>query len=137
MLHRDGKVEAIKQVPLFADLAKGELRHIAQLADELDFKSGKVLCRQGSLGREFFVILEGTCDVSRDGKKVDSMGDGEFFGEVALLMDAPRNATVTASGPLRALVITDRAFRDLLKDQPAIATKVLATVAGRLPPQDV
>ena len=137
MLHRDGKVEAIKQVPLFADLAKGELRHIAQIADELDFKPGKVLCRQGAFGREFFVILEGTCDVSRDGKKVDSMGDGEFFGEVALLMDAPRNATVTASGPLRALVITDRAFRDLLKDQPAIATKVLASVAGRLPPQDV
>jgi len=137
MLHRDGKVEAIGRVPLFAGLAKGELRHIAQIADELDFKPGKVLCREGAVGREFFVILQGTCEVSRDGKTVDSMGDGEFFGEVALLTDAPRNATVTASSPLRALVITDRAFRDLLKDQPTIATKVLATVAGRLPPQNV
>jgi CRP-like cAMP-binding protein len=137
VLRRDGKVEAIGRVPLFAGLSKNELRDVSRLADELDFRAGKVLCRQGAVGREFFVVLEGTCDVSRDGRSIDTIQPGNFFGEVALLMNTPRNATVTAKEPLRTLVITDRAFRDLLKEQPPIATKMLATIAGRLPTVDV
>jgi CRP-like cAMP-binding protein len=137
MLGRDAKVEAIRGVPLFAGLSRVELQRVARIADELDFHAGKVLCRQGALGREFFVILDGTCEVSRDGKAVDTTGPGEFFGEVALLTNAPRNATVTATSSLRVLVITDRAFRSLLRSTPSIAAKVLATLARHLPPAPV
>src|SRR5262249_24556972 len=137
MLRRDGKLEAIGRVPLFAGLSKRELRDVSRLADELDFRACKVLCRQGAVGREFFVVLEGTCDVSRDGRSIDTVQPGDFFRAVALLMNTPRNATVTATEPLRALVIPPRAFRDLLNEQPPIATKVLATIAGRLAPLDV
>jgi CRP/FNR family cyclic AMP-dependent transcriptional regulator len=135
MLGRDVKVEMISRVPLFAGCSKGELRQIARIADEIDLRAGKVLCKQGTVGREFFVLLEGTVDVSRDGRSIDTIEGGGFFGEIALVSDAPRNATVTATTPLRVLVIVDREFRELLRSSPQISSKVLAALAGRLAPE--
>jgi CRP/FNR family cyclic AMP-dependent transcriptional regulator len=135
-LHRDKKVELLSRVPLFAGCSKKELRQVAGIADEIDFRPGKTLIRQGAPGREFFVLLEGTVDVVRDGKKIAELGAGEFFGELALVSNIPRTATVTATSPIRALVVVDRDFRRLLKDDVSVAVKVLATMAERMPPAD-
>ena len=134
MLHRNDKVELIKKVPLFAGCSKGELEEIAHIADEIDLREGKEMTQQGSRGREFFVLLEGEADVTKDGKNINKLGAGDFFGEIALVSDSPRTATVTATTPVRALVITDRSFRRLLDEQPEIQRKVLVELAERLAP---
>jgi CRP/FNR family cyclic AMP-dependent transcriptional regulator len=134
VLRRNEKVELIKKVPLFAGCSKGELEQIAHIADEIDLREGKEMTQQGSRGREFFVLLEGEADVTKDGKSINKLGAGDFFGEIALVSDSPRTATVTATSPVRALVITDRSFRRLLEEQPEIQRKVLMALAERLAP---
>lgn len=134
MARHNYKVELIKHVPLFADCSRGELEQIAQIADEIDLAEGKQLTRMGETGREFFVLLEGEADVSRDGETINKLGPGDFFGEIALVEDTPRTATVTATTPVRTLVITDRAFKRLLEKQPEIQRKVLVALAQRVKP---
>jgi CRP/FNR family cyclic AMP-dependent transcriptional regulator len=135
VLHRNQKVELIKRVPLFAGLSKRELEEIASIADEIDLREGKVLTEQGKSAREFFVLLEGNADVSKNGERINQLGDGDFFGEIALVSRSPRTATVTATSPVRALVITDRSFRRLLENSPEIQLKVLEALAERLAPE--
>lgn len=132
MLHRDAKAEWIKGAPLFANLSKRDLSQVAHLADEIDLREGKEITRQGAPAREFFVLLEGEADVRKNGRRINQLGPGDFFGEIALVSDSPRTATVTATSEVHALVITDRDFRRLLKEQPGIQSKVLAAVAARL-----
>ena len=129
---KDSKVAAIARVPLFSRLSKGELARIAQLADEVDLPEGKRLTKEGARGSEFFVLLEGSAEVEREGQRIATMRGGDFFGEIALVTDVPRTATVTTSTPVHALVITDRDFRSLLRDSPAIQGKVLEAIASRL-----
>ena len=124
-LGKNSKVDLIHHVPLFASCTKKELAQIASIADEIDLPEGKVLMEQGEQGREFFVLIEGTVDVIQDDRTVKSMGPGEFFGEIALVTKVPRSATVKATSPLRALVISDRAFRALLEHSPEIQLSVL------------
>lgn len=128
----DPKIAAMEKVPLFARCSKRELASIASLADEVDLPVGKVLTTEGDRGREFFVLLEGSADVRSDGRQLPPLGEGDFFGEIALVTDKARTATVTVASPTRALVITDRAFRELLRTSPEIQSKVLAAVADRL-----
>jgi CRP-like cAMP-binding protein len=135
VLHRNAKIELIKQAPLFSRCTKKELEQVASVADEIDLREGKELTTEGAPGREFFVLIEGTADVRRNGRKVNELGDGDFFGEIALISGAPRTATVTATSPVRALVVTDREFRSLLKRSPAMQMKVLEALAERLPPE--
>jgi CRP/FNR family transcriptional regulator, cyclic AMP receptor protein len=135
-LHKDAKLELLKGVPLFAHCSRKELEEIGRIADELDFREGKELTREGSRGREFFVLLEGTVEVVRDGKRVATLGKGDFFGELALISNIPRTATVTATSPIRTLVVFGRDFRRLLQEDPGIATKVLGVMAERMPPAD-
>ena len=137
MLRRNQKVELIKKVPLFAGLSKRELEQIAAIADEIDLREGKELTRQGKSASEFFVLLEGSADVTKDGQRINQLGDGDFFGEIALVSRSPRTATVTATSPIRTLVITDRSFRRLLEDSPEIQLKVLEALAERLAPQSI
>jgi CRP/FNR family cyclic AMP-dependent transcriptional regulator len=129
---KDSKVAAMARVPLFSLCSKRELARIAQLADEVDLPAGKTLTREGATGREFFVLLEGTAEVLLGGEWISTMRGGDFFGEIALVADVPRTATVETTSPVRALVITDRAFRELLRDSPVIQGKVLQAVASRL-----
>ena len=128
----DPKIAAMSKVPLFARCSKRELETIASLADEVDLPAGKVLTAEGDRGREFFVLLEGSAGVRSDGRELASLGEGDFFGEIALVSDKARTATVTATTQMRALVITDRAFRELLRNSPEIQGKVLEAVADRL-----
>jgi CRP/FNR family transcriptional regulator, cyclic AMP receptor protein len=133
-MRKDTKVALIKNVPLFAQLGKGQLAQVASIADEARLPEGKELTRQGQRGREFFVLLDGEVDVRRNGRKIATIKSGDFFGEMALVSDRPRNATVTATKPLRVLVIRDTDFRSVLLRTPEIALKVLQAVADRLPP---
>ena len=135
MTVEDTKVELLRRIPLFSPCSEAELDSIAAIADELKFRAGTVLVRQGDPGREMFVLIEGTVDVERGGEKVNALGPGDFIGEGALLMRKPRNATITATSPIRALVITDMNFQRLLESDPQMAAKVRETLAGRLPPQ--
>jgi CRP/FNR family transcriptional regulator, cyclic AMP receptor protein len=128
------KVDLIAGVPLFAGLSKSELGQVASIADEIDLPADKMLIREGERGREFFVLLEGEAEVARKGKKLATRRAGEFFGEIALVSNLPRIATVKTRNPVRALVIRDVDFRALLQRTPAIAVKVLQAVADRLPP---
>ena len=133
-LGHNTKIDLIKGVPLFSSASKQELAQIASIADEIDFPEGKVLISEGDAGREFFVLVEGSAEVARGGKKVAALGGGDFFGEIALISKTPRNATITTTSPVRALVITDRAFRQLLDNSPQIAVGVLSALAERLAP---
>jgi len=129
---KDAKAEAIAHVPLFSRCSKGEVKRIAQLADELDFPAGRVLAKEGERGREFFVLIEGSVDVRSNTRLLPDLGPGDFFGEISLVVDSPRTATVQTLTPVRALVITDRAFRELMRQSPDIQGKILEAVALRL-----
>jgi CRP/FNR family transcriptional regulator, cyclic AMP receptor protein len=131
---RDSKIELLRAVPLFSRCSARELQSIASIADEVEVKEGKELTREGERGREFFVILEGQADVRRKSRKVNTLGPGEFLGEIALLTHVPRTATVAATTPMRALVITGPDFRSLLRRTPTIQVKVLEALAQRLAP---
>jgi CRP/FNR family cyclic AMP-dependent transcriptional regulator len=133
-LGSDKKVELIRKVPLFSHLSRKQLAQVARVADEIDLPEGKEMTREGAPGREFFVILEGSADVRRRGRKVNSLKPGDFFGEIALVTSVPRTATVVATSPVRALVVTDREFRHLLEESPDIKTRVMQAMAARLAP---
>jgi len=136
-LRADAKVDLLRRVPLFAGLSKRDLAQIASVADEVDFDAGKVLIREGERGREFFVIVDGEVEVRRGDEHVATMGAGDFFGEMALLTHTPRNATVTTTTALRALVLADRQFRALLDHSPSVQIKVLLALAERLAPHEL
>ena len=137
MLRRNEKVEWIRHVPLFSQCSRRELAQIAGLADEIDLRDGKVLIREGERGREFFVLLEGSAEVTKDGRRINTLGPGDFFGEIALVSQSPRTATVTATSPVHTLVITDRSFRRLLDESPKIQIKVMEALAERLAPESL
>ena len=133
-LGHNSKIDLIKRVPLFSAASRHELEEIASIADEIDLPEGKALITEGDTGREFFVLVEGNADVRRKRRKIGTLGPGDFFGEIALISKTPRNATITTTSRARALVITDRQFRQLLDHSPQIAVGVLTALAERLAP---
>jgi CRP-like cAMP-binding protein len=133
-LRRNAKIELLRRVPLFEGCSKKELGQISTLADEVSLPADKTLIKEGAKGREFFVLVDGTVDVRRKGRKLGSLDTGDFFGEIALLTDTPRSATVVTATPVRLLVITGPAFRHLLDATPSIQGKVLTALARRVAP---
>jgi CRP/FNR family transcriptional regulator, cyclic AMP receptor protein len=129
---QDAKVSALSRAPLFSELSKKELTQLARMSDDLELEAGHVLCREGRSGREFFVIVQGEVEVTRKGKPVKRSGGDEFFGEIALLEDIPRTATVTAKTPVRLFVLSSRDFRRLVQSSPSVESKVLRSLARRL-----
>jgi CRP/FNR family transcriptional regulator, cyclic AMP receptor protein len=133
MLTRNTKIDLLKRVPLFADCSKRELQEISLVTDEVDLPAGFQLTKEGASGQEFVLIVEGAADVIRRGKKINTVAGGDFVGEIALVIDEPRTATVRTTEPTQALVLTRRDFRALMKRVPSIQLKVLDAVAARLP----
>jgi CRP-like cAMP-binding protein len=131
-LGTDAKIKLIREVPLFSRLSKKALEGVSKIADEIDLPEGKVLARQGARGREFVVIVEGKAEVDQNGQRINVLGDGDFFGEIALVTKQPRTATVTTTKSTRALVITERDFLALLKRSPEVAVEVIETLGERL-----
>jgi CRP-like cAMP-binding protein len=124
--------ERLAQVPLFAGLSKKDLKKVSSLATRLDLPAGKELTHQGSVGNEFLIVLDGEVEVRIDGTIVATRGAGDYFGEIALLDDRPRTATVVAKTPVSVEVIGRREFKALIEDQPEIGHQLLATMAQRL-----
>src|SRR5215213_7200154 len=112
--------ERLKQVPFFSSISKKDLAAVAKQTDEIDVSAGKVLTREGDFGHEFFVIDSGTANVTIAGERVGELGPGDFFGEMALLQEDRRTATVTATSPMSLIVMTRASFRGLDSTQPEL-----------------
>jgi CRP-like cAMP-binding protein len=125
-------VDELAKVPLFSTCSKAELQAIGRATDELTLGAGRVLCEQGGMGREAFVIVDGEAEVRRNNRRVAALGPGDCVGELALLDRQPRTATVTASTDLRVLVIGAREFEALLATAPSIMHKLLGSLGARL-----
>jgi CRP/FNR family transcriptional regulator, cyclic AMP receptor protein len=134
LFSHDTKAAALARCPFFAGLSRNELLELAKVTEDMEVDEGKVLTREGQSGSEFFVIIEGRVSVTKDGQEVRTLGPGEFFGEIALLEDTPRTATVAATTPLRFFVLTRQAFRSMLANQPEIEEKVVAALQERVRP---
>ncbi|MBI4260608.1 MAG: cyclic nucleotide-binding domain-containing protein [Actinobacteria bacterium] len=130
-------MEQLSRVPLFSGCSKRELRAIASAAKEVNHPAGKVLAREGDKGIGFFLIMDGRASVTIEGRKRTTLRAGDFFGEISLLDQGPRTATVTAETPVRMMGITAWVFRSLIQDHPSIAVKMLEEVARRLRKADL
>jgi len=134
-LGKDAKTDLLKGVPLFSKLDKKGLQAVALIADELDLPAGRELATEGDRGREFFVLLKGEAEVTKGGQSIATMKEGDFFGEIALVTKMPRTATVTAKTNVDVLVITERAFDNLVKHMPEIGRGVAEALMERLAPE--
>lgn len=128
--------EQLAKVPLFAGLDKKHLKQISGLVTQIEVKEGKDLTREGEHGNEFIIVLEGEAEVKVGGKVVATRGPGDYFGEIALIANRPRTATVTATTPMKLEVIGRREFQTMLHDNPGIATELLGIAADRLAEND-
>lgn len=128
----DEKIARIAAVPLFAKLHKRELRRVAELSTTIIVEAGRVLCREGSLGEDFFVIEDGRLSVAARGRQLAGMGPGDFFGELALLGHTERTATVVAETAARLLVIGRTEFEALLREEPIVAVRMLPAIGERM-----
>jgi CRP-like cAMP-binding protein len=125
-------LESLRKVPLFKDLDKKHLQRLAQLATRLDLPEGKELIREGEPGHEFVVVLKGEVEVRHDDKVIATRGPGDFVGEIALLADRPRTATVVTKTPVAVEVIGRREFLTMLDNEPEIAAQLEQAMKDRL-----
>lgn len=128
---RHGYHDHLAGVPLFAACSTKQLDQIAGVVDELAIERGRTLTRQGSAGMELFVILDGQAAVSHDGNLIATVGPGDFVGEMAVLSNEPRNASVVAETDMTVLVLTRAGFSQLLDEVPGLAKALLYEVAAR------
>jgi CRP/FNR family transcriptional regulator, cyclic AMP receptor protein len=128
----EATVDLLRAVPLFADLSKSELRLVASITKPLDYEPGAPVVTEGDRTGRFFVIVDGHAEVLIGGRFVRQLGPGDFFGELALLDDEPRSATVAAMNALSTLSIAAFNFRSLLKSNASITYKVLLALCQRL-----
>jgi CRP/FNR family transcriptional regulator, cyclic AMP receptor protein len=124
--------ELIRQVPLFSQLSKSEMQGLASSMKERQFSEGDTVAVEGQTGIGFFIIDEGEATVSVQGNEVRTLKHGDYFGEVALIDDGARTATITAKTPLKCYGITSWEFRPLVEDNAKLAWTMLQTVARRL-----
>ena len=126
--------DQLRSIPFFQGLSKKELKLLATQTDELDVREGKELATEGEFGHEFFVIERGTADVLRGGEKIRELGPGDFFGEIALLEEDRRTATVKATSDMTVIVMTRQDFRALDRAEPGVHASVAEAIASRRAP---
>ncbi len=132
MKRREEVLDYLTKVSLFSACSKKDLALIARHSERLTMPAGTTITKEGRVGYEFFILLEGKASVERGGKKLTTLGPGDFFGELSLLHRAPRNATVTAVGDVEVLMLGQREFSGLLEAVPSLAHKLLAGLARRI-----
>lgn len=130
-LGRQATLDRLKSVQPFRDCTGAQLKEVARLADRIQVANGEVLAREGRIGREFFLILSGTVEVTQKGRRVNTLGPGDFFGELAAMNPGPRNATVTAISDLDVLIIGPREFASMARI-PGFRDALLKSMAQRL-----
>ena len=122
-------VEALQRVPLFADLNKQDLKQVARLFKERRFSEGETVIQEGSGGAAFFVIDSGEAKVVVGGEEATTLKPGDYFGEIALIDEGTRSATITASSELVCYGLTFWDFRPLVEDNGVIGWKLLQSLA--------
>jgi len=132
MSPKDEKLDLLKSIPLFAGFSGRELERLGMLADRVDLPVGRVLMRQGEAGHEMFVIVRGRAEIERDGRVIAERANGDIVGEIALVDEGPRTATVTLTEPSQLLVVGHRDFHALMEEMPTVRTQVLETLARRV-----
>lgn len=132
MANKKAFLEHLRNVPLFSSCSTKDLEKIAKAGDEITMPAGSMLVDQGQTGREAFVLMEGSATAKRNGKKIATLGPGAVIGEMSLLDHGPRTATVVCDTDCQVLVISQRHFLGVLDDVPALAHKLLATLASRV-----
>lgn len=132
MASKKASLEHLRNVSLFASCSTKDLQKIAKAGDEITMAAGTLIVDQGQTGREAFIVLDGTVTVKRNGKKVATLGPGTVVGELSLLDHGPRTATVTCETDCVLMLITQRHFSAVLDEVPALAHKLLASLAGRI-----
>ena len=132
MRGKGSSIDLLGEIPLFRGCSKDELKHIDRAATQADYPAGQVLCSEGAVGRELIMLVDGEARIERGGKEIAVVGPGAFIGEMSLLDGGPRTATVTATTAVKALVLPTREFWQVIDDVPAIAHRLLATLAERL-----
>jgi CRP-like cAMP-binding protein len=118
-------------IPLFASLKKRERKKVAKCADEVDLPEGKCLVDEGDFAYEFFVIEEGTAEVRQGDECLAELGPGDFFGEMGVMGRAQRNASVVATSPITAIVMTGWEFRSVARELPQVADRIRAAIEER------
>jgi CRP/FNR family transcriptional regulator, cyclic AMP receptor protein len=131
LTRRDSKIETLRRLAIFSGLSDRELKSVAKFVDNVDLPAGHTLIREGERGREFFLIAEGTVSVSQNGRPLGEIGPGGWVGEIALMSDTPRTATVATSSPAHLFVTTERGFRQLVEGWRSVARQIEGTVAER------
>ena len=129
---QDSKMERLQQVPMLQDCTARQLREVARIAQVFEAPAGTLLTRVGEPGEEFFMILDGSARVELPGGKQSPLHPGDFFGEMSLLDEGPRSATVIAETAIRLLVIRRRHFSTLLREAPGLTLKILTTLSRRV-----
>jgi CRP-like cAMP-binding protein len=122
----------LRSIALFEGVSGKELERIARTADEIDLPSGKRLLDQGRYAYEFFVIAEGSVEVRQDRHPIATLGPGDCFGEIALLEQTPRTATIETLTPVRAIVMDSRGFSSMMSASPAVAERIREIERRRL-----
>ncbi len=125
-------VNQLKRVSLFAGVSDTHLERIANSVRERRYEIGKEIVSTGEIEHGFYLIVQGRADVQHGGHTVRTLGPGDYFGELSLLRDAPRSATVIAREPTTCLALTRWDFKGILDAQPTLAVRLLETVAQRV-----
>jgi CRP/FNR family cyclic AMP-dependent transcriptional regulator len=125
-------IDVLRRVPLFSGLGDRELERIADRFQERRFSEGAVVVAEGASGTSFFVIGEGNATVSVGGELIASLGPGDYFGEMAVVDEGVRSASVTAATDLRSYFLTPWDFRPLVEEHPQLAWALLQNLARRL-----
>lgn len=131
-----GKVKLLSEIPLLSSIDPSNIAHLASSSDILSFGSGQILFRQGDIGKEAYIIISGEAEVVTEGPEGDivvaTIGQHQFIGEIALLIDVPRTATVVASGDLTTLMVSKEMFYHMLVEYPVVGIEVMRELADRL-----
>jgi CRP-like cAMP-binding protein len=129
---KDTYLDHLAAIPILSALSRKELQRVSRASDEVTVEAGHDLVRQGDIGREMFLVVDGTASVRRNGRKIATAGPGSAIGELSLLDKGPRTATITADTECKVLVLGAREFAGVLDEVPGLAHKLLASLASRV-----
>lgn len=132
MAGKDPKIEHLRSIPLFSACGPGDLQRVAQLVDEVDIADGQVIMREGEPGTEMYIMVSGKARAEKGGRLINEFGPGTVFGEMSLIAEGARTATVTAEGPMVAFVVAHREFHSLMDAHPQFRMRILEGLAAKV-----
>lgn len=132
MAGSDPKIEHLRSIPIFSACGPNDLQRVAKLVDEVDIADGQVIMREGEPATEMYIVVSGKARAEKDGRQINEFGPGAVFGEMSLIAEGPRTATVTAEGPVSVFVVAHREFHSLMDGHPKFRMRVLEGLAAKV-----